>query len=65
MTDTAKASVITDHPFEPRAMAFTIVVAGVGDYELPPNQFLCGYRQGIEGPCNMAEAAHRETTVKR
>ena len=67
MTDTAKASVITDHPFVPRALRVRVLdekrrIA----YELPSNRWLCGH-QGVFAAlsCNMAEAAHRETTVKR
>lgn len=54
MADTAKASWITDHAFVPRA----------------DNPYLCGYeehhvRSSDNKICNMAEAAHRETTVRR
>ena len=68
MTDTAKSSNITDHPFEPRALPIHVIPAGHSDRPLeqikrelvtyPPNPWLC---QG----CRLAEAAHRETTVKR
>ena len=52
MTDTAKSSHITDHPFMPRT----------------GSRYLCAwiYDDAYEPKvCNMAEAAHRETTVKR
>lgn len=56
MADTIKASVITDHAFEPREYA--VVVGVVNPTRLPPNVVLCQI-------CRLGEAAHRETTVKR
>jgi hypothetical protein len=62
--DTRKSSAITDHPFEPR----TTRARGndesngsdLGRFLLQPSPWLCGYTG-----CNLAEAAHAETTVKR
>lgn len=56
MTDTAKSSWITDHPFEPRLKETFHHTTATN--ALPPNSALCQI-------CNMAEAAHAETTVKR
>lgn len=53
--DTAKSSAITDHPFVPRV--------NVGHYFAP---YLCGWQiDSLGRTCNLAEAAHAETTVQR
>jgi hypothetical protein len=61
--DTRKSSAITDHPFEPRTQ-FTYPKVRTGWFDdrrmLPPTPYLCGHDD-----CNLAEAAHSETTVKR
>lgn len=62
--DTREASVITDHAFEPR----TKDIGLRNGQRFPPNPWLCGYQGDEEPPifpCNLAEAAHRETTIKR
>lgn len=64
--DTREASVITDHAFEPRmksaATNYALRINGSRGamLRLPPNAYLCGHRG-----CNLAEAAHRETTIER
>jgi hypothetical protein len=61
--DTRKSSAITDHPFRPRAIRSRGNDMSDGrDLErflLPPSEWLCGHLG-----CNLAEAAHSETTVK-
>lgn len=64
MTDTQKASWITDHAFEPRIdrVAYGRNVPGKTtqrwDRAFPPTPYLCQQ-------CRMAEAAHRDTTIER
>jgi hypothetical protein len=67
--DTRKSSAITDHPFIPRER-YTKIAAGRYDRTpeeirrdmtvFPASPYLCGHNG-----CNLAEAAHSETTVER
>jgi hypothetical protein len=71
--DTRKSSAITDHPFEPRTKSAQVFVLPPRKYGpttfLPPSPYLCGHIPDaavlLTRPCNLAEAAHSETTVKR
>jgi hypothetical protein len=60
--DTRKSSAITDHPFRPRAFRAKLKGTDVDRSETwaQPSPYLCGFTG-----CNLAEAAHAETTVKR
>jgi hypothetical protein len=66
--DTRKSSAITDHPFEPREGKHQYLCGHIVLEPVEP-QYVSDEPISPEGPkfhvCNLAEAAHSETTVKR